>query len=58
MRNFQIILNFVTLIEIENFFFCAEHFLYDRSQEHQMSAYIQSDIPEEDELNSEVIHFS
>jgi hypothetical protein len=26
-----------------------EPFLYDRNQEHQMSAYIQSDIPEEEE---------
>lgn len=32
----------------------AEHFLYDRNQEHQMSAYIQSDIPEEDEPLDEV----
>ncbi|KAI9554905.1 hypothetical protein GHT06_020183 [Daphnia sinensis] len=30
-----------------------QHFLYDRSQEHQMSAYMQSDIPEEDELVSD-----
>ncbi len=37
---------------------CTEHFLYDRNQEHQMSAYIQSDIPEEEEeLAPEVFIF-
>ena len=32
-----------------------EHFLYDRSQGHQMSAFIQSDIPEEEEVSEPVI---
>ena len=41
-------------IEIEFFHFLVEHFLYDRSQGHHMSAYIQGDIQEEDENMEEV----
>lgn len=41
---------------VSAFMLTTEHFLYDRSQEHHMSAYLQSDIPEEDEIE-EVLLF-
>lgn len=54
-------IEFSLLVNHDNFLlvYLSEHFLYDRNQSHQMSAYVSgqvpSDIPEEDEVTDEVI---